>query len=367
LIHGDGMNTAFLSLGGNLGNRFLSLQTAMVEIGKHCGPVISSSRTYETEAWGRGSTGSYLNKVVVIRTDLDPLDLLGRLMKIESLMGRKRSGKRYADREIDLDILYYNSEKISLPRLKIPHPRLHLRNFVLVPLNEVAPSFIHPVLKRTTSSLLKKSPDVLKTTLFEPLRYICIEGNIGSGKSSLAAELAKHLNASILNEQFENNHLLPLFYSDRKAYAFPLEFSFALARFDQIVTHFKNHTGTIVSDYSFFKSLWFAQTNLKKEEFRFFKKQFYQLAANIPAPDLVIYLRTDIDNLAANIKKRNRPFEQNIDKEYLKRLDLRYEKEFAKTTFRNYTIDIKKYHPDLWKSSIKKIEKYIEENFGRNS
>jgi 2-amino-4-hydroxy-6-hydroxymethyldihydropteridine diphosphokinase len=365
LIDRDGINTAFLSLGGNLGNRFLLLEKATAEIEKRCGELAATSGVYETEAWGTKSAKKYLNKVIALRTLLSPRQLIKQLLKIEAELGRKRNGHQYADREMDIDLLYYNSEIVHTADLQIPHPRLHLRNFVLAPLTEVAPFFVHPLLKRTSKTLLKNSPDPLGVKRFTPLRYICIEGNIGSGKTTLARELAEHFNASLFTEEIENNPLLPLFYSDPGRYAFPLEFNFLLSRFEQVLNHFETHRGSmVVSDYTFYKSLWFAKINLSRADFSIFKKHFETLASNVPQPDLVVYLDTPVNNLVTNIRKRNRTYETDLGEKYLRRVDVQYKNKVPTLPVKNITINIRKYRPNLWKSSIKIIEKFIRENFG---
>lgn len=161
------MKRVFLSLGSNLGDRADNLQQAKNRIGELIGPVISASSLYETEPWGFESDNEFLNMVLCAETGLAPSGLLGRILMIESQLGRIRCETRYSSRNIDIDILLYNSEIINEEALIIPHPRMHERRFVMIPLAEIAPELIHPVLKKTIRSLLKSCPDNRKVELFK--------------------------------------------------------------------------------------------------------------------------------------------------------------------------------------------------------
>lgn len=152
--------------------------------------------------------------------------------------------------------------------------------------------------------------------------FICIEGNIGSGKTTLAQALSKKLKATYLPEQFEENTLLPLFYNDNKTFAFPTEYSFLIDRQKQLTNYFnsiKKNTTTI-SDFHFDKCLCFAKANLTSKDFTFFKKHFKPLRKTIPTPDLVVYLDTSTDLLLKNIDKRGREIEKNLKQRYLGKL-----------------------------------------------
>jgi deoxyguanosine kinase len=152
--------------------------------------------------------------------------------------------------------------------------------------------------------------------------FICIEGNIGSGKTTLALALAKKLKATYLPEQFEENTLLPLFYNDQKTYAFPTEYSFLIDRQKQLSNYFSSAKKGIVtvSDFHFDKCLCFAKANLTSKDFSFFKKHFKPLRKTIPTPDLVVYLDTSTDKLMKNIKKRGRKIEKSLKETYLQKL-----------------------------------------------
>ncbi len=161
--------------------------------------------------------------------------------------------------------------------------------------------------------------------------FISIEGNIGSGKTTLAKALAKQLKATYLPEQFEENVLLPLFYKDRKTFAFPTEYSFLIDRHKQLLTYFqtKKEQHVTVSDFHFDKCICFAKANLSKKDFLYFKKHFEALQASIKQPDLVVYINTEVPLLVENIKKRGRAIEKTIATDYLLSL---------KKSFDNYYI-----------------------------
>jgi 2-amino-4-hydroxy-6-hydroxymethyldihydropteridine diphosphokinase len=154
------MNKAYLLTGGNIGNREETLEKANMLIRQYCGHIAASSSLYETAAWGNTNQASFLNQALEIGTDLHPRQLLRQLLKIETRIGRIREEK-YGPRLIDIDILFYNQEIHNYPTLKVPHPEIQNRRFVLVPLNDIAPGFIHPVLKKTMAELLEACPDPL--------------------------------------------------------------------------------------------------------------------------------------------------------------------------------------------------------------
>jgi len=160
------MNIAFLSIGTNIGDRENNLRAVLAKIEEYAGRIFMSSSIYETEPWGFNSENEFLNMVVAVETDNTPSGLLGRLLYIESMLGRLRNGKQFSSRIIDIDILLYSDVVFNDSNLKIPHPRLHERKFVLVPLCEIAPEMLHPVFKNSFASLLKACNDMSKVRKF---------------------------------------------------------------------------------------------------------------------------------------------------------------------------------------------------------
>ncbi|MCX6208134.1 MAG: deoxynucleoside kinase [Bacteroidetes bacterium] len=157
--------------------------------------------------------------------------------------------------------------------------------------------------------------------------FITVEGNIGAGKTTLSNLLAQHFNAKLVLEEFADNPFLAKFYDNPKQFAFPVELFFMAERYKQL----KDMVGTkdlfqsvTVSDYLFTKCLLFAKVTLPDEEFRLYQKLFDIIHAQLPFPDILIYLHAPVSKLQLNIKKRNRPFEQNIADEYLFNLQETY-------------------------------------------
>jgi len=155
------MSTAHLLIGGNLGNRKENLSKAVSLINEQCGALTRSSSIYETEAWGKTDQPSFLNQALEISTSLNARQLMRKVLQIEEEMGRVRKEK-LGPRIIDIDILLFENEIHDLRFLKIPHPEMQNRRFVLVPLAEINSTLQHPVLKKTIAELLEECPDNLE-------------------------------------------------------------------------------------------------------------------------------------------------------------------------------------------------------------
>lgn len=156
-----------LLIGGNQGDRVGLLKQACDMIGQQIGDIVQLSSIYESEAWGFEAEQSFLNQAVVVETRLEPHEVLGKALFIETQLGRVRSGNGYSSRTMDIDILFVDNKCIDTPDLIVPHPRIHQRNFVLVPLCEIMPDYVHPILQKTMSNLLKTSLDKGKITRYE--------------------------------------------------------------------------------------------------------------------------------------------------------------------------------------------------------
>ena len=160
------MSNAYLLIGGNTGDRTGYLLQARTLIQERLGYLTKASGIYETAAWGNTNQDDFLNQVVGVETNLSCEGLMAEILNIEEDMGRVRTEKN-APRIIEIDILFYNDEIINEPHLHIPHPEIQNRRFVLIPLAEIAPDFIHPVFKSSVNTLLSECKDPLDVRLFK--------------------------------------------------------------------------------------------------------------------------------------------------------------------------------------------------------
>ncbi|WP_420321625.1 2-amino-4-hydroxy-6-hydroxymethyldihydropteridine diphosphokinase [Flagellimonas sp.] len=338
----------YLSLGSNMGNRFLTLQNALFSIQKLAGEITDVSAVYENPAVGFEGD-DFLNACIAIETELKPFDLLEILLQIERDFGRERSEHEgYRSRTLDIDILLYENEIINSPQLVLPHPGMAERNFVLRPLADIAPQYYHPILNKDIRNLLQQCKDRNRLTktkhklfknrleLFSQLQFIAVEGNIGAGKTTLTKMIASDFNAKLVLERFADNPFLPKFYEDQSRYAFPLEMSFLADRYQQFTddtSQFDLFKNFMISDYDIFKSLIFAKITLQQEEFNLYRKVFNFMYKEVKKPEIYLYLYQNTERLLENIKKRGRDYEQNISPDYLEQINRGY-------------LDFIKGHPD---------------------
>ena len=332
--------TVYIALGSNKGLKLQNLQSAIDAIFKTVGTIEKISKVYNTPAFGFEGE-DFHNACITVNTELKPKKLLKYLLKIEKDLGRmKSSSEGYESREIDLDILFYEDEIVEQKSLVIPHPEIHHRRFVLEPLMDIAKDVAHPKLNKTVSELLGECSDnskiepinkwlknPKKAYSFSDFNFIAIEGNIGAGKTSLAKKISKDFNAKLILERFADNPFLPKFYKEPERYAFTLEMSFLADRYQQIsddLSQLDLFKDFMVSDYDVHKSLIFSKITLPEDEFRLYRKLFYQVYKDIARPDLYVYLYQNTERLQENIKKRGRKYEKEIQDEYLEKINSGY-------------------------------------------
>ncbi|WP_449406809.1 2-amino-4-hydroxy-6-hydroxymethyldihydropteridine diphosphokinase [Nonlabens antarcticus] len=352
----------FIALGSNLGDRFENLCAAVDHIEQQLGPVINVAPVYEVPAVGF-SGNDFLNSCMLVHSIKEPLETLAILQQIERIMGRQpKAGTTYENRVIDLDILLFDDIVMDELELQIPHPRMVDRDFVMKPLNAIASDVLHPVFKKSIASLwfnielsevvertgisLLKSKRFLKYTgndiasyqgqniktqmnkfPVDKLNFIAIEGNIGSGKTSLAMRISEDYNGKCVLERFADNPFLPLFYEDKERYSFPLEMSFLADRYQQLSDDVAQHdlfTNFTVADYYVIKSLIFSNITLEEQEYALYQRLFNMMYKELVKPDLYVYLYQTEERLLENIKKRGRDYEQNIEASYLAQIQQGY-------------------------------------------
>jgi len=346
-------NTAILSLGSNMGNRLQNLQDGIDFINSRVATVVKISGIYENPAMGFDGDAFY-NCALLLHTSKTVHQLLEGLQEAEQAGGRVRDAHvRHTSRTIDIDIIAFNNDVVAEPHLEVPHPRMQLRNFVLLPLRDVAPHWVHPQLNLDVNALISNSGDnspckfVMQLpgplTAFAPeqFKYIAIEGNIGAGKTSLAGKLSEDFNARLILERFADNPFLPKFYAEPDRYAFSLEMSFLADRYQQItddLAQFNLQNDFVVADYHVFKSLIFSKVTLSEDEYNLYKKLFDIMYSEIPRPGLYVYLYQNSATLLQHIKQRGRSYEQEITAQYLDDINKGYLEYMQNTTGINILI-----------------------------
>ncbi|WP_411895716.1 2-amino-4-hydroxy-6-hydroxymethyldihydropteridine diphosphokinase [Winogradskyella sp. A2] len=332
--------SVYIGLGSNKGIKLQNLQDAVDAIYETIGTIVKISKVYNTAAFGFEGDDFY-NACILVKTELKPKKLLKQLLRIEKDLGRKKpTSKGYESREIDLDILFYEDEIVDEKSLVIPHPEMHKRKFVLQPLLDIAMDIKHPKMSRSVEELMEECTDdseiepikiwlknPKKIYKFSEYNFIAIEGNIGAGKTSLATKISDDFNAKLILERFADNPFLPKFYKEPERYAFTLEMSFLADRYQQIsddLSQLDLFKDFMVSDYDVHKSLIFSKVTLPEDEFRLYRKLFYQVYKDIARPDLYVYLYQNTERLQENIKKRGRKYEKEIQDEYLEKINSGY-------------------------------------------
>ena len=329
--------TAYIGLGSNLGSRADSIRAVLrmlAEAGNI--EVARVSNLIETAPLGGANQPKYLNAVAEVKTTLSAEDFHKILLDIESKLGRVREKgprlagtQKWSPRVIDLDLLLFGEEIINSPDLTVPHPQMYLRSFVLRGLCQLNGKLLHPVIRESINKLagrLGGADFVLNPNLPQ---LVSVAGIIGVGKTTLTKKLSNLLGCRLLLEPYDANPFLPDVYAGRKELALDSQLFFLTSRIEQL-NHNTLAAGQIaISDYIFDKELIYAKQTLTAEQLKIYEKIFQPSVSKIARPVLVIYLQDAAQQCLQRIHKRNRPYEQEIEPQFLEALSCDYEKLFA--------------------------------------
>ena len=322
------MTTAYIGLGSNLGDRegYIRSVLKMLAETEHL-EVARVSDIIETAPLGDRKQPDYLNAVAEIKTDLRAEKLHKKLADIETSLGRVRREK-WAPRIIDLDLLLFGAEVINRPGLTVPHPQMHLRSFVLKGLCRLNPELLHPLIKEPMIELAAR----LGGNDFVPNpglpQLVSITGIIGVGKTTLSKKLSKLLNCKVLLEAYDTNPFMPDVYAGKKELALDSQIYFLTSRIEQLNHNVLAPGQLAISDYIFDKELIYARRLLNAQQLALYEKVYQPLDEKVTLPVLVIYLKDSAKKCLERIHRRNRPYEQKIELQFLEALNSDYEQLF---------------------------------------
>jgi len=293
--------TAYIGLGSNLGDREGSVRDALKMLAKAEDIEVSRvSELIETTPLGDANQPDYLN-----------------------------AKEKWAPRIIDLDLLLFGAEVINSPALTVPHPQIHLRSFVLKGLCQLNGQLLHPVIKEPVNELaarLSGGDFMLNPNLSQ---LVSVAGIIGVGKTTLTKKLSNMLGCKVLLEAYDTNPFMPDVYAGRKDLALDSQLYFLTHRAKQL-NHNTLTAGQIaVSDYIFDKEIIYARRLLSERQLALYQNFYPTFSAEIAAPVLVIYLTDSVQKCLERIHKRNRPYEQKIEPQFMETLNSDYERLFA--------------------------------------
>lgn len=322
------MTTAYIGLGGNLGDRESSIRSALKMLAEtEQVEVARVSDIVETIPLGDRNQPDYLNAVAEIKTTLSAEDLHKKLADIETSLGRMREEK-WSPRIIDLDLLLFGADVINHPGLTVPHPQMHLRSFVLKGLCRLNPELLHPVIKEPMTELAAR----LGGCDFVPdpnlPQLVSVAGIIGVGKTTLAEKLSNSLGCKALLEPYDANPFMPDVYAGKKELALDSQLFFLTSRTEQLNPEMLAPGQIVISDYIFDKELIYGRRLLNAQQLALYEKIYPPSSAEIAAPVLVIYLQDSAQKCLERIHRRNRPYEQKIEPQFLEALNSDYEQLF---------------------------------------
>ena len=304
-----------IGLGSNLGPREEILRRAIERFSREPGvEVVAQSRFHATRPVG-GPAGqpTFLNAAAILRTDLGPEPLLEVLLRIEQEFGRQR-GERWAARPLDLDLLLGEGQVVDTLRLKLPHPRMAWRRFVLQPAVEIAPEWVHPPTGWSLARLLEH----LRTAR----GYLAFAGSIAAGKTELAQATAARSGARAVLEAVDV-HRLAGFYADPAGKAWQTEIEFLrdrTRRLDAADPAWSDQGRWAVSDFWFDQSMAFAEVWLAPQRREEFRRRWLAARPAVVRPKLIVLLEAPAEVLHERVLTRARPYERSLRVEELARI-----------------------------------------------
>jgi deoxyguanosine kinase len=320
--------TAYIGLGSNLGDResYIDQALRIIAVAAQV-ELFRVSDIIETVALVSTEQPKFLNAVAELKTTLSAADLHKKLSDIENDLGRKRRGQWWP-RTIDLDLLLFGEEILESPDLTVPHPQMHLRSFVLKGLCQLNGELLHPVMKVSLNELNARLNGCDFALDPDKPQLVSIAGNIGVGKTTLAKKLAGRLGCEVLLEPYDENPFMPDVYAGKKELALDSQLYFLTGRARQLNPE-KLETGKIcISDYVFDKELIYARRLLNRQQLELYEEIYPPFAAQVTAPAVVIYMHDPVQNCLHRIHTRNRPYEQQIELQFLQSLDSDYNQLF---------------------------------------
>ncbi|HCO93931.1 MAG TPA: 2-amino-4-hydroxy-6-hydroxymethyldihydropteridine diphosphokinase [Phycisphaerales bacterium] len=320
--------TTYIGLGSNLGDRESYIDGALKRLAEaeHI-ETVNVSDIIETVALASTEQPKFLNAVAELKTTLSAADLHKTLTDIENELGRTRRGQWWP-RTIDLDLLLFGAEILNSPDLTVPHPQIQLRSFVLKGLCQLNGELLHPVMKVSFDELSARLNGCDFALAPDKPQLVSIAGNIGVGKTTLAKKLADRLGTDLLLEPYDENPFLPEVYAGKKELALDSELYFLTSRAKQLDADKLEIGRMCIYDCVFDKELIYAGRLLNAQQLALHEEIYPLFAAKVAEPVLVVYMRDPVENCLQRIHSRNRPYEQQIELQFLRELDSDYEQLF---------------------------------------
>jgi 2-amino-4-hydroxy-6-hydroxymethyldihydropteridine diphosphokinase len=321
--------TAYIGLGSNLGDRHKNIDAALGLLGDSADiELVQVSSIIETEPLGDSEHPQYLNGVAQIKTTLPAEQLHKKMGEIEITLGRVRPDK-WSPRTIDLDLLLFGDQIIQSNTLTVPHRQMHLRTFVLAGLCELNGDLLHPVIGVSMKELLSRLNGGDFAINPKVPQLISVAGIIGVGKTTLTTKLSDMLGCKYLLEPYDKNPFLSDVYAGNKDLALDSQLFFLAGRINQTAAGSLRPSELAVSDYVFEKELIYARRLLDERQLALYEDIYHHIDSQGSKAVLVIYLADSASGCLERIHQRNRPYEQQIELDFLQTLSDDYEKLFA--------------------------------------